>query len=339
MLQGLRFTQVGQWDGLFGRNWVGWETVAAIRTARFSLLTTLIPLGLAARGHNPPGIRAEMHPGWTAPLTYPRCKANFTLCHVWYTFSVPKAALCVAPRPKSAAIGPSSRLASPAPRRSRCSRGFIRGLLAAQDSRRVWEPKGQTEADPAPGSRVATPARPASVRGSDRGLLDPGLATLTGVVRDSASLEPIAFAQVRVSPAEAAGRAGDPFSVSRDAFVADLAMIRAVPTVLETDVPRVLAISPSASALSDFAGVANTFAPFSELSHEGAWWEAWVSVAPSYQSLASLRNEESIRASFVAYDLLGPVKRAPVRRNTTSSAGWEGPGAPGVCGWTDTRGR
>ena len=41
------------------------------------------------------------------------------------------AALCVAFRTNSAAIRPSKRLASPAPRRARCSRGFIHGLLAA----------------------------------------------------------------------------------------------------------------------------------------------------------------------------------------------------------------
>ncbi len=39
------------------------------------------------------------------------------------------AALCVAFRANSAAIPPSKRLASPAPRRSRCSCGFIHGLL------------------------------------------------------------------------------------------------------------------------------------------------------------------------------------------------------------------
>ena len=59
----------------------------------------------AARGQNPPGIRTAMHPRWIA-------------------------ALCVAPRANSAAIPPSSRLASPAPRRSRCSRGLVHGLLA-----------------------------------------------------------------------------------------------------------------------------------------------------------------------------------------------------------------
>ena len=39
------------------------------------------------------------------------------------------ASLCVAPRTNSVAIRPSSRLASPAPHRSRCSRGFIHGRL------------------------------------------------------------------------------------------------------------------------------------------------------------------------------------------------------------------
>ena len=46
-----------------------------------------------------------MHPGWIASL-------------------------CVAFRANSAAIPPSKRLAGPAPHRSRCSRGFVHGLLA-----------------------------------------------------------------------------------------------------------------------------------------------------------------------------------------------------------------
>ena len=75
-------------------------------------------------------IRAAMHPGWTASLTRSQSKEWFPLCHVWYTFCHFKAALCVAPRANSAAIPtPSARLASPAPRRIRCSRGFIHGLL------------------------------------------------------------------------------------------------------------------------------------------------------------------------------------------------------------------
>ena len=57
----------------------------------------------AARGQTPPGIRAAMHPRWTASLR-------------------------VAFRPRSAAVRPSRRLAGPAPRRSRCMGGFIHGL-------------------------------------------------------------------------------------------------------------------------------------------------------------------------------------------------------------------
>lgn len=76
--------------------------------------------------------------------------------------------------------------------------------------------------------------------------------------------------------------------------------------------------------LDRFAGVANTFAPFAEVSHAGAWWEARISVARSYQSLASLRNEESVKASFIAYDLMVPVERGPVPRNSEITAGWVG---------------
>ena len=86
---------------------------------------------IAARGQNPPGIRTAMHPRWPLRLAYPHCKAHITLCHVRYTCCRSKASLCVAPQPNSAAIGPSSRLASPAPRRSRCSGGFIHGLIGA----------------------------------------------------------------------------------------------------------------------------------------------------------------------------------------------------------------
>ena len=76
--------------------------------------------------------------------------------------------------------------------------------------------------------------------------------------------------------------------------------------------------------LDHFSGVASTFAPFAELSYAGAWWEARLSAARSYQALASLRNEESIGASFLAYDLMVPVKSGPVPRNTEITAGWEG---------------
>ena len=76
---------------------------------------------LAARGRTPPGIRAATHPRWIASLG-------------------------VAFRPNSAAIRPSRRLASPAPRRSRCTGGFIHGLLgpAEPSSRPRWS---QSESD------------------------------------------------------------------------------------------------------------------------------------------------------------------------------------------------
>ena len=76
--------------------------------------------------------------------------------------------------------------------------------------------------------------------------------------------------------------------------------------------------------LDRFSGVASTLAPFAELGYAGARWEARISLARSYQSLASLRNEESLGASLIAYDLMAPVGHGPVPRNTEISAGWEG---------------
>lgn len=73
-----------------------------------------------------------------------------------------------------------------------------------------------------------------------------------------------------------------------------------------------------------FPGLASSLSPFAELSYDGSWWTARVSAARSHQALASLRNEESIGASFLAYDLLAPVQRSPIPRNTEISAGWEG---------------
>lgn len=76
--------------------------------------------------------------------------------------------------------------------------------------------------------------------------------------------------------------------------------------------------------LDRFDGVANTLAPFAELSYAGTWWKARISAARSYQSLASLRIEEAVRASFLAYDLMVPVKQGPVPHNTEIAAGWAG---------------
>ena len=73
-----------------------------------------------------------------------------------------------------------------------------------------------------------------------------------------------------------------------------------------------------------FPGLATTLSPFAELSYDRSWWSARISAARSHQAVASLRNEESIGASFLAYDLLAPVERSPVPRNTEISIGWEG---------------
>ena len=76
--------------------------------------------------------------------------------------------------------------------------------------------------------------------------------------------------------------------------------------------------------LDRFPGLATEFSPFAELGYAGSWWDARISASRSHQALASVRNEESLFASFVAYDLLAPVGAPPVPRNTEFSAGWEG---------------
>lgn len=73
-----------------------------------------------------------------------------------------------------------------------------------------------------------------------------------------------------------------------------------------------------------FAGLATTVSPFAELSYAGSWWDARLSASQSRQTLASVRNEEALGASFLAYDLLVPVSSGPVPRNTQFSVGWEG---------------
>ena len=76
-----------------------------------------------------------------------------------------------------------------------------------------------------------------------------------------------------------------------------------------------------------FRRLATTLAPFAELSYAGSWWDARISAARSHQALASVRDEEALGASFLAYDLLVPVSESPVPRNTEFTVGWEGSGA------------
>ena len=73
-----------------------------------------------------------------------------------------------------------------------------------------------------------------------------------------------------------------------------------------------------------FVELETTLAPFAELAYEGSSWDVWVSAVRSHQALSSLRNEESVGSTFLAFDLLVPVRTAPVPRNTQISAGWEG---------------
>lgn len=85
------------------------------------------------------------------------------------------------------------------------------------------------------------------------------------------------------------------------------------------------ALSTRAGMRADhFPGLANTLSPFAELSYDASWWSARIAAARSHQAIASLRNEESIGASFLAYDLMAPVERDPVPRNNEISVGWEG---------------
>ena len=73
-----------------------------------------------------------------------------------------------------------------------------------------------------------------------------------------------------------------------------------------------------------FKALATTLAPFAELSYTASWWSARISGSRSHQALASLRNEETLLASLLSYDLLLPVGEAPVPQNTEFSIGWEG---------------
>jgi len=83
--------------------------------------------GVAARGHGRFEWRC-IRAARFAP-TFPQCKANITLCHVYYTFCHSQASLCVSPLANSAAVPPLSRLASPVPRRSGRPGGTIHGPL------------------------------------------------------------------------------------------------------------------------------------------------------------------------------------------------------------------
>ena len=66
-----------------------------------------------------------------------------------------------------------------------------------------------------------------------------------------------------------------------------------------------------------------TLAAFAEAGYVASWWGARISGSRSHQELASVRNEETLGSSFLAYDLLIPVGKRPIPQNTELSIGWE----------------
>ena len=84
-------------------------------------------------------------------------------------------------------------------------------------------------------------------------------------------------------------------------------------------------VSATVGARADaFIGLATTAAPFAELSFESGGRRIWVAASRAHQALTSIRDEEPVTASFLAFDLLAPVTQGPVPRNTELSAGWDG---------------
>ncbi len=78
-----------------------------------------------------------------------------------------------------------------------------------------------------------------------------------------------------------------------------------------------------------FFGVDGALSPFAEVSYEQARWKAWLSAGRSHQALSSIRSEEPVSSSYLAYDLLAPVQEGPLLSNSEVSGGWEG-GTHGV---------
>ena len=94
----------------------------ALATPRYASVLTL-----AARGQASHGIRAALHPRWTASLACPYCNIHFTKCNPRFTIPVSLASRCVASWANGSAMRPAKRLVSPALRPSLCSPGRNRG--------------------------------------------------------------------------------------------------------------------------------------------------------------------------------------------------------------------
>ncbi|MDE2761651.1 MAG: TonB-dependent receptor [Gemmatimonadota bacterium] len=124
------------------------------------------------------------------------------------------------------------------------------------------------------------------------------------------------------------------YEVTRDveegeeAFFTPLTLRRSsfrLATYSSVEVPLEKGFSTRAGLRVDhFRGLGSTLAPFGQVSYGTSWWSARISASRSYQALASVRNEEALLASFLAFDLLVPVSEGPIPRNTEISVGWEG---------------
>lgn len=78
-----------------------------------------------------------------------------------------------------------------------------------------------------------------------------------------------------------------------------------------------------------YFGVEGALSPFAEVSYQGSGWKAWLAASRMHQALSSIRSEEPVSSSYLAYDLLAPVEEGPLLRNSEVAVGWEG-GARGV---------
>ena len=78
-----------------------------------------------------------------------------------------------------------------------------------------------------------------------------------------------------------------------------------------------------------YFGVDGAVSSFAEASYHGSGWKAWLAASRTHQALSSIRSEEPVSSSYLAYDLLAPVEEGSLLRNSEASLGWEG-GALGV---------
>ena len=73
-----------------------------------------------------------------------------------------------------------------------------------------------------------------------------------------------------------------------------------------------------------YFGVEGALSPFAEVSYQRSGWKTWLAASRMHQALSSIRNEEPVSSSYLAYDLLAPVEEGPLLRNSEVAVGWEG---------------